>query len=175
LHQNKYIVAATYILDKSSIALKIRRMTLEVAERNTDAKRIILVGIEPNGNVMAGLIKSQLSEWFHGSIEEVTLNLNKRQPTEVTLSASVDMSEAVVIIVDDVANSGKTLTYALKPMLQFFPEKIQTLVLVDRTHKEFPVKPDYVGLSIATTLQDFIDVELQDGELIGAWVEQRMA
>ena len=173
MHQTNKIVAATYILDKSAIALKIRRMTLEVAERNTDAKRIILVGIEPNGNVMAKQIKSLLSEWFHGSIEEVTLTLDKRQPADITLSATVDMNGAVLIIVDDVANSGKTLTYALKPLLEFFPQ--QTLVLVDRTHKEFPVKPDYVGLSIATTREDFIDVELQDGILTGAWVEQRMA
>lgn len=168
-------MATTYILDKSSIALKLRRMTLEVAERNTDAKRIVLAGIEPNGTVMASHIKRLLAEWFHGPIEEVALTLDKRHPTTVVLSETIDMQDAVVIIVDDVANSGKTLTYALKPLLEFFPVKIQTLVLVDRTHKEFPVKPDYVGLSIATTLEDFIDVELQDGELTGAWVEQRMA
>ena len=147
-------------------------MTLEIAERNTDVERIILVGIEPNGSVMAGQIKNLLPEWFHGTIEELTLTLNKRQPTDVFMSASTDMNNAVVVIVDDVANSGKTLTYALKPLLQYFPQKIQTLVLVDRTHKEFPVKPDYVGLSIATTLQDFIDVELANGELTGALVDQ---
>ena len=166
-------VAATYILDKQAINLKIRRMALEVAERNTDAERIILVGIEPNGTVMASKIKILLKEWFQGTIEEINLTLNKRQPTEVMLSGNVDMGNAVVVIVDDVANSGKTLTYALKPILQYFPLKIQTLVLVDRTHKEFPVKPDYIGLSIATTLQDFIDVELKDGELNGAFVDQQ--
>ena len=147
-------------------------MALEIAERNTDAERIILVGIEPNGTVMTKQIKTLLKEWFNGTIEELQLDLNKRQPNEVSLSTGTDMNNAVVIIVDDVANSGKTLTYALKPLLQYFPQKIQTLVLVDRTHKEFPVKPDYVGLSIATTLEDFIDVELVNGELTGAFVEQ---
>jgi pyrimidine operon attenuation protein / uracil phosphoribosyltransferase len=166
-------VAATYILDKQAISLKIRRMALEIAERNTDADRIILLGIKPNGTVMAQQIKSLLIEWFKGTIEQGELELNKREPVDISVSNNLDFNNAVVVLVDDVANSGKTLTYALKPLLAFFPQKIQTLVLVDRTHKEFPVKPDYVGVSIATTLQDFIDVELENGELTGALVDQR--
>jgi pyrimidine operon attenuation protein/uracil phosphoribosyltransferase len=77
----------------------------------------------------------------------------------------------VVILVDDVANSGKTLLYALKPFLSFHPRKIQTLVLVERTHKMFPVNSDYVGLSVATTLQENIIVEVSNGEVTGAWME----
>lgn len=148
-------------------------MALEIAERNTDASRIILLGIRPNGNVMAEQIHLLLKEWFHGSIELSEIDLNKREPLDITITKKLDFNNAVVVIVDDVANSGKTLTYALKPLLQYFPQKIQTLVLVDRTHKEFPVKPDYIGVSIATTLQDFIDVEVENGELTGAFVDQR--
>lgn len=168
-------MAVTFILDQLAISRKIRRMALEIAERNTDADRLVLVGIEPNGQIMAQQIKSLLKEWFQGDIDEITLSLDKRKPKGVELSAQVDMNGAVVIVVDDVANSGKTLTYALKPILQFHPQKIQTLVLVERTHKEFPVKADYVGISIATTVNDFIAVELQDGELTGAWVDDRVA
>jgi pyrimidine operon attenuation protein/uracil phosphoribosyltransferase len=58
----------------------------------------------------------------------------------------------------------------LKPLLNFHPKRIQTLVLVERMHKLFPVKPDYVGLSISTTLQDHIQVEVKDGEVLGAFV-----
>lgn len=148
-------------------------MALEIAERNTDAERIVLLGIEPNGTVMAAQIKLLLQDWFKGSIEECQLDFNKRRPTTVNVSGNINFNDAVVVIVDDVANSGKTLTYALKPLLESFPHKIQTLVLVDRTHKEFPVKPDYVGIAIATTLQDFIAVELANGELTGAFVDQR--
>jgi pyrimidine operon attenuation protein/uracil phosphoribosyltransferase len=166
-------VAATYILDQSSIALKIRRMALEIAERNTDASKIILAGIEPNGTIMSATIRSLLKEWYPGEIDEISVRLNKRHPTEIILSKTPDLQNAVLVLVDDVANSGKTLTYALKPFLEHFPAKIQILVLIDRTHKEFPVKPDYVGLSIATSLEDFVAVELKDGELAGAIVDQK--
>jgi pyrimidine operon attenuation protein/uracil phosphoribosyltransferase len=146
-------VAATYILDQSSIALKIRRMALEIAERNTDASKIILAGIEPNGTIMSATIRSLLQEWYPGEIEEISIRLNKRHPTEIILSETPDLQNAVLVLVDDVANSG--------------------LVLIDRTHKEFPVKPDYVGLSIATSLEDFVAVELKNGELAGAIVDQK--
>lgn len=148
-------------------------MALEIAERNYDASKLVLVGVKPNGTVMSAQIKQLLKEWFTGEVEEISLEMNKRQPTTVTLSAEIDFNNAVVVIVDDVANSGKTLTYALKPLLEYFPRKIQTLVLVDRTHKEFPVKPDYIGLSIATSLEDFIDVELENGVLKRAIVDQK--
>ena len=76
-----------------------------------------------------------------------------------------------MILVDDVSNSGRTLLYALKPLLDVHPRRIQTLVLVERMHKLFPVKPDYVGLSVATASQDYIRVEIEEGEIIGAYVE----
>ena len=76
----------------------------------------------------------------------------------------------VIIVVDDVSNTGKTLLYAFKPFLQYQPKKIQTLVLVERSHKLFAVQPDYVGLSVATTLQEHISVETKDDEITGAWL-----
>jgi pyrimidine operon attenuation protein/uracil phosphoribosyltransferase len=108
-----------------------------------------------------------------GEIEEVSIRLNKRHPTEIIVSENADMQNSVVVLVDDVANSGKTLTYALKPFLEKFPAKIQTLVLIDRTHKEFPVKPDYVGLSIATSREDYVALELTGGQLTRAIFDQK--
>jgi pyrimidine operon attenuation protein/uracil phosphoribosyltransferase len=72
--------------------------------------------------------------------------------------------------VDDVSNTGKTLLYALKPFLSAQPKKIQTLVLVERSHKLFSIQPDYVGLSINTTLQEHISVQVSEGEIEGAWL-----
>ncbi len=89
---------------------------------------------------------------------------------EVFLNREIGFNNQSVILIDDVANSGKTLLYALKPFLNFQPRKIQTLVLVERTHKTFPVQPDYVGLSVATTLEEHIFVELQDDEITGAYL-----
>lgn len=162
-------MARTYILNQSEIDLKLRRMALEIAERNTDAEAIILAGIIPHGLVMAEKLNELLPEWFAGSITLVSVDLNKRHPEVVTIAPEPAMDGVVVILVDDVANSGKTLSYALKPFLNHHPQKIQTLVLVDRTHKKFPIQPDYVGFSLATTLQEYVEVEVNEGVLTGAW------
>ena len=71
---------------------------------------------------------------------------------------------------DDVANSGRTMLYALKPFLNFKPKSIQTLILVERSHKLFPIQSDYVGLSLATTLQEHITVETEGDTITGAWL-----
>src|SRR6202000_1577002 len=85
------------------------------------------------------------------SIQLISISLDKRRPGAVTLSEPLPFDDAVIIIVDDVANSGRTLLYALKPFLEFHPRKIESLVLVERSHKAFPVQPDYTGLSLSTT------------------------
>lgn len=94
--------------------------------------------------------------------ELIDLSLDKKMPKEIRMQPEIELNNKVVILVDDVSNSGKTLTYALKPFLQSHPKKIQTLVLVERRHTAFPVQPDYVGLSVATTLQDHIYVEVEE-------------
>jgi pyrimidine operon attenuation protein/uracil phosphoribosyltransferase len=89
----------------------------------------------------------------------------------VTLSETLPFDDAVIIIIDDVAMSGKTLLYAMKPFLEFHPRKIESLVLVERSHKAFPVQPDYTGLSLSTTLQEHIYVEVDGDTVKGAWLE----
>ena len=160
-----------YILDKDLSARKIERMALEIAERNTDAENIVLAGIKDNGCIIAAKLLPLLQQTFTGTISTVSIHLDKRNPGEITVLPATSFNNVVVIIIDDVASSGKTLTYALKPFLQFHPKKIQTLVLVERTHKAFPVQADYVGLSVATTLQDHIYVEVEGTEVTGAWME----
>ena len=87
------------------------------------------------------------------------------------LSKSFDFNDKVIIVIDDVANSGKTLLYSLKPFLAYHPKKIQSLVLVERSHNSFPVRSDYVGLSIATTLQEHIYVEVGGDTVLGAYMK----
>jgi pyrimidine operon attenuation protein/uracil phosphoribosyltransferase len=159
-----------YILNEKQIAIRMQRMALEVAERNTHASRIVLAGIEPNGSIMANKLAQLLSKWFGGAIEIIHVSLDKRHPKEIVTDRMPNLTDAVLLVVDDVANSGKTLLYALKPFLDQHPQKIQILVLVDRTHKKYPIHPDYVGLSLSTTLQEYIEVEIADGELAGAWM-----
>jgi len=159
-----------YILNKEVAAKKLQRMAYEILENNIDQEKIILAGIPENGTVIARNIQKILSGISSLKTEFVSVSLNKRHPKEVTLSQQMDFNDKVVIIVDDVVSSGKTLLYAIKPFLEFHPKKIQTLVLVERSYKNFPVTPDYVGVSIATTLQEHIFVEVKDDEVTGAYL-----
>jgi len=145
-------------------------MALEIIENNMDEKNIILAGIRESGSVVANCIRQILSEISSLQTEVINITLDKKEPKEVTLSKKMDFNGKVIIIVDDVANSGKTLLYALKPFLDFLPKKIQALVLVARSHNSLPVHPDYVGLSIATTLQEHIFVEVSDDKVLGAYL-----
>ena len=159
-----------YILDKTLALRKLERMALEIAERNTDAGYIVLAGIRESGSIMAAKLLPMLQKVFTGKIDVVKIVLDKKHPDIVTIGPEIDFNDKVVILVDDVASSGKTMTYALKPLLEFYPQKIQTLVLVERTHKIFPIHPDYVGLSIATTLQEHIFVETENDDITGAYL-----
>ena len=160
-----------YILSKEVVEKKLRRMAFEILENNIDEKEIILAGIRESGSVVAKVIQQRLGEISSIKTELITISLDKKEPTDVSLSRSIDLNGKVIILIDDVSNSGKTLLYALKPFIEFHPKKIQTLVLVERTHTSFPVRPDYVGLSIATTLQEHIFVEVKGTEVIGAYLK----
>jgi pyrimidine operon attenuation protein / uracil phosphoribosyltransferase len=160
-----------YILSKEVVEKKLRRMAFEILENNIDEKEIILAGIRESGSVVAKVIQGMLAEISSIKTELITITLDKKEPTDVSLSRSIDLNGKVIILVDDVSNSGKTLLYALKPFIEFHPKKIQTLVLVERTHTSFPVRPDYVGLSIATTLQEHIFVEVKGTEVMGAYLK----
>jgi pyrimidine operon attenuation protein / uracil phosphoribosyltransferase len=165
------IAVKNYILDQKVAEKKLRRMALEIIENNPDEKELILVGIRGSGSVVAKSIQEMLAEISDIKTEAISLTLDKKEPKEVILSQKMDFDNKVIIVVDDVANSGKTLLYAMKPFLEFQPKKIQTLVLVGRSHNSFPVHPDYVGLSIATTLQEHIYVEVNDDKVLGAYMK----
>jgi pyrimidine operon attenuation protein / uracil phosphoribosyltransferase len=159
-----------YILDQSVAEKKMRRMALEIVENNGDEKEIILAGIRESGSVVARYIQGILKEISSLRTELITITLDKKLPNEVELSKATDFNDKVIIVVDDVANSGKTLLYALRPFLAYHPKKIQVLVLVERSHNSFPVHPDYVGLTIATTLQEHIYVEVDGEKVLGAYM-----
>lgn len=160
-----------YILDAATAAKKLERMAYEIVEENIDESALLLVGIRESGSVIARNIQQLLAKISTIPTQLVTLSLDKRYPSEVTPSEPIDTNDKVVIVIDDVANSGKTLLYAMKPFLNQHPKKIQTLVLVERTHKSFPIHNDYVGLSVATTLQEHIFVEVDGETILGAYME----
>jgi len=160
-----------YILNKEGAEQKLHRMALELAEHlNADAAPVILIGIRNSGTVIAEKMGTLLKNYIPNTIKVISLTMDKAHPTSIELSEKIDFNNFHVIIADDVTNSGRTLLYALKPLLDFHPKSIQTLVLVERMHKLFPVNPDYVGLSVATTMQEHIQVEVSGDAVLGAYI-----
>ena len=159
------------ILNQEVANQKLNRMALELAESlSGDDTPVIIIGIRNSGTVIAEKIGALLKTHVQNPVQVISASMDKTKPDTVTLSEKLDMNGLHIVIADDVTNSGKTLLYALKPLLEYHPKSIQTLVLVERMHKLFPVKPDYVGLSVATTSQDHIQVEVENGEILGASV-----
>ena len=156
------------ILDKETIERKMRRMALEIAEKNTEEKELIVAGVAGNGVAVAKKLVSILREMAGVTAKLVTIKLNKKDPKVVSIDPVTDFNGRSVIVVDDVSDSGRTMLYALKPFLEGYPKSLQTLVLVERSHKIFPVQTDFTGLSISTTLQEHIYVEVEGDELVRA-------
>lgn len=151
------------ILNKKQIEQKLNRLAMEIVENHFDEKELFLAGINNNGLRFAKLLLNRLQNISDQDFKLVNLKLNPASPLSAQIDISVDpeaLKNKTVIIVDDVANTGRTIFYAFKPFLEVVPKKIEVAVLIDRKHKSFPVKVDYLGLSLATTMKDNIDVKL---------------
>lgn len=164
------MVSKKQILDSAVAQRKLRRMAFQIAENNEGESELVIAGIGGNGTVLAELLVQELEKIVSIPLQTMTIQLNKRAPLEAEVDATMDFNGKNIIVVDDVSNTGKTLLYALKPFLQYLPKKIQTLVLVERSHKLFSIQPDYVGLSVTTTLQEHISIETEEGKIKGAWL-----
>lgn len=155
------------ILDHRQIQQKIKRLAYEILERNYGEAELILAGINNNGMAFAELLHAELQGISSQKITLTRIRLNPAAPTQHPIQLELPVEELhgkVIIIIDDVANTGRTMFYAVKPILTILPKKVEVAVLVDRTHKSFPIRVDYVGLSLATTLLQDIDVQIREVE-----------
>jgi len=163
----------TLLLNPSAIRHKLERMAYEILEHNFSEKEIILAGINVKGLALAKALAAILKAVGDAEINVVPVSVLPENP----LKEDVEVDDPkvahgkVVIICDDVANTGRTILYAMKPFLNVLPKKVQVAVLVDRKHKRFPISADYVGMSLSTTLQEHIEVELKGNEFRGAYLE----
>lgn len=166
------------ILDAEQVHMKLSRIAYEIIENNLDCKVLTLAGIAENGVIIARLLKDNIEKILvpphAGSkikVELITIHINKQNPVECSLDKDFDPKGKDIIIVDDVASSGKTMMYALKPFLSTISSRIQVMVLVDRKHKKFPITSDYVGMQLSTTLQENIIVECKNEKILGAYID----
>jgi pyrimidine operon attenuation protein/uracil phosphoribosyltransferase len=151
------------ILEHQEITQKIVRLAYQILEQTTGQEEIYLGGIQGNGFIIATRLQEILQE--HGGPKVVLFQIiiDKEEPWATPISLSIDeleLKNGYIILVDDVINSGKTMQYALLKFLQQATHSIKVLALVDRQHRRFPIKADFVGLSLSTTLKDRVEIDL---------------
>lgn len=151
------------ILNDTEIKHKIRRIAFQIYEANTKNKTVVLAGISDNGFLLAKQIKKILEEIAPIQVLLCEVNLDKHKPlSEVTTSLQEsDYRNKSLVLIDDVLNSGTTLMYAVRHFLNVPLKQFNTAVLVDRNHKKYPVKADFKGISLSTSLQEHVDLEVK--------------
>lgn len=160
------------ILDKTQIEQKITRMAYQIYEQNFEEPELVLAGIHPNGYTLAEMLARKLREIAALEVHLLRVTLNKTAPVEVPVTlepAHISLADKVVVLVDDVLNTGRTLAYTLSSFLPHMPKKVEIATLVDRHHPRYPVASTYTGYSLATTLNEHIMVHL-DEENYGAYL-----
>ncbi len=149
------------ILNHQQIQHKIRRIAYQIYESNVDEKKIIVAGIEGGGLKFAKKLQKVLEDITDAEIVLCKVQLDKRNPltsgVETSLSEEEYRGESVVLV-DDVLNSGSTLIYGVHHFLKTPLKRLKTAVLVNRNHKRYPVKADFKGISLSTSLQEHVEV-----------------
>ncbi|MBS1647857.1 MAG: phosphoribosyltransferase [Bacteroidetes bacterium] len=159
------------ILTPDQIKQKLNRLAYEIYEHSASEKEIVLAGIEGNGFFVAKKLAAILKKIAPYSIILGEITIDKQSPLTKKTSVNIaeqDYKNKAIFVVDDVLNSGKTLIYAVQLFLNQPVKKLHTVVLVDRSHTHYPVKADFVGLSLSTTLQEHIiaDFSIQGKETV---------
>jgi pyrimidine operon attenuation protein / uracil phosphoribosyltransferase len=151
------------VLDAAQVKQKIRRMAFEIYENNFKEKSLVIAGIDGQGYALAKLLAKEVEAIAEIEVMLVKVSLDKFAPQqgEVTLDCDVKaVRKKCIVMVDDVLNTGRTLAYGLKPFLDTEVKKIETAVLVNRSHTLFPIYPQYTGYELSTTIKDHVEVML---------------
>ena len=157
----------TLVLNAQQMSQKIQRMAWEIYEQNHAEKNIIVAGIAKRGFVLAERIAKTLANISEIEVILVSIQLDKDNPLGASIQVDeVDFTNQTVVLVDDVLKSGKTLMYGAQYFMQKQLKKLTTAVLIDRNYKRYPIKADVVGLSLSTTMQEHVSVELGKKEAV---------
>ena len=151
---------ATTILDKNQIAHKLKRIGYQIYEANVNEEEVVIAGIMENGYILAKKLKTIIEKISPLKVQLCKVYIDKKNPTkavETSLEASEYKMKSLVLV-DDVLHSGTTLIYGVKHFLDVPLQRFKTAVLVDRNHKKYPVKADYKGISLSTSLNENVQV-----------------
>ena len=155
------------ILDYQSIKKKIRRISLQILESNIDRDEIIIAGIDLNGFIIAKKISQEISKISEINIKLCNVKIDKKNPlNDISTSLNFDdYQNKNIVVIDDVLNSGATLMYSVKYFLNTEIKGLKTAVLVDRNHKKYPIKADFKGLSLSTSIQSKVEVVIDEEKI----------
>jgi len=156
------------VLNQQQLKQKIRRIAFEIYENHFREKEIILAGIGAKGYSVAKLLANELEDISSLKPNLVKISLDKEAPSQSEISLDCDPKKFVnksIIVVDDVLNTGRTLAYSLKPFLNSRVHQLETAVLVNRSHIQFPITANYTGYELSTTIQEHIEVTMDKGKM----------
>ena len=155
------------IKDGLAIKSSVKRIAYQIYENNIDEKSIVIVGIGNPGKIFRNLIGNSIKSICDLNLIFVSLTINKKKLLNVVESdiSLEEIKNKSIIIVDDVLNTGSTLIYAVSYFLKIPVKKIQTAVMVNRNHKKFPIKADFKGISLSTSVNEHISVILEGNEI----------
>jgi len=159
-------VKGTKIVDAIALQSSIKRIAHQIFESTIDETEIVIVGVGEQGKILSSLLGDALKKIGNSTLVFVNLTLDKTNPLG-TIKSSIPLSELKnksLIIVDDVLNTGSTLMYAVSFFLSIPVKQIKTAVMVNRNHKKFPIKADFKGISLSTSLNEHITVLLEGNE-----------
>ena len=155
------------VINDNQIRSKLKRISYQILETNLQNSVIVIAGIESNGYLIAKELKKTLNKLSNIEVILCKVKIDKknpRKPIETSISKN-EYSNKSIVLVDDVLNSGSTLVYAVKHFLEVELSQFKTAVLVDRNHKKFPVKADYKGISLSTSIQNQVIVEFKGSKI----------
>ena len=159
----------TVVLTSTQVDQKVRRIAHQIYESYHEESQLVLVGVAKRGYSVAERIHHTLSEISDQQLDLCALTIHKDEPLSTPCELSMDteqLRDSVVILIDDVLNSGRTLIYGCSYLLGFEPKRMTTAVLVDRRHRKFPIRADFVGLTLSTTLQEHISVDMEVNQVV---------
>jgi pyrimidine operon attenuation protein / uracil phosphoribosyltransferase len=166
-------VSRRQILSAHQTGQKIRRIAFEIYEQNFEEKGIIIAGIAGEGFAFAKRLTAALTEISPLDIQLIELRFDKNihQQSPILFDRELNVENQVVIVADDVLNTGRTLAFALEPFLKVPMKKVQVAVIVDRSHHKFPIHAHYVGYSLSTTLTEHVEVVLSRADEEGVYLK----
>ncbi|MEZ0539336.1 phosphoribosyltransferase family protein [Fibrella arboris] len=163
----------TQILSAGQIRQKIRRIASQVYETNFDEAAVVLAGVAGEGYELARRLADELRQIAPFTVSLVQIDLDKTQKAQPAIQlpgGSGTYTDRVVVLIDDVLYSGRTMAFSLQPFLSVPVRKIQVAVLVNRNHPRYPIAADFIGIELATTLNEHVDVILSDATREGVYL-----